>query len=66
MKDSELIGQVVGDGRYKLISRLGSGCFGTVFRAHELLNGSYVRETALKLYAPEVTATGPVEGMLQE
>ena len=66
MKDSELIGQVVGDGRYKLISRLGSGCFGTVFRAHELLNGSYVRETALKLYAPEVTATGPVEGMLQD
>ena len=66
MKVSELGGQVVGGGRYKLLSRLGSGNFGTVYRAHELLNGSFVREAALKLYSPEATASGNVEGMLRD
>ena len=53
MKVSELSGQLVGDGRYRLLVRLGSGNFGTVYRAEELMNGAFVRETALKLYSPE-------------
>lgn len=66
MKVSELGGQTVANGQYKLLSRLGSGNFGTVYRAHELLNGSYVREVALKIYSPEATASGNVDGMLRD
>lgn len=66
MRVSELSGQLVADGQYQLISRLGSGNFGTVYRAYELLNGSFVRETALKIYSPEATASGNVEGMLRD
>ena len=66
MKVSELSGQLVGDGRYRLLVRLGSGNFGTVYRAEELMNGAFVRETALKLYSPEATASGNVEGMLED
>ena len=66
MKVSELSSQVVGDGRYRLLVRLGSGNFGTVYRAEELMNGSVVREVALKLYSPEATESGNVEGMLED
>lgn len=66
MKVSELSGQVVGDGQYRLLVRLGSGNFGTVYRAEELMGGRTVRETALKLYSPEATESGRVEGMLED
>ena len=63
---SELTGSVVGDGKYALRGRLGAGAFGTVYRADELLNGSVVRQVALKLYSPEASRTGNVEGMLSD
>ena len=66
MKVSELSGQTVGGGKYRLLVQLGSGNFGTVYRAQELMNRSVVRDVALKLYSPEATAQGNVEGMLQD
>ncbi|MDO5132152.1 MAG: serine/threonine-protein kinase [Eubacteriales bacterium] len=66
MHVSELSGQTVGDGKYRLLLRLGNGNFGTVYRAQELMGGKLVREVALKLYSPEATRSGNVEGMLQD
>ena len=66
MKVSELSGQVIGNGKYRLLVRLGNGNFGTVYRAEELMGGALVREVALKLYSPEATQSGSVEGMLQD
>ena len=66
MNVSELSGQTVGDGRYRLLVRLGNGNFGTVYRAQELMGSQTVREVALKLYSPEATKAGNVEGMLQD
>lgn len=65
MNVSELSGQTIG-GKYRLLLQLGSGNFGTVYRAQELMNRSVVRDVALKLYSPEATAQGNVEGMLQD
>lgn len=65
-KVSELSGQVVGNGKYRLILPLGKGNFGTVYRAQELMGGQLVRDVALKLYSPEATEAGTVEGMLQD
>ncbi len=66
MHVSQMSGQTVGEGRYRLQVKLGSGNFGTVYRAEELLNGSTVREVALKLFSPDATRLGNVEGMLQD
>ncbi len=63
---SELSGQTIGDGQYRLLVRLGGGNFGTVYRAEELMNGAVVREVAIKIYKPEATALGNVEGMLED
>lgn len=65
-KVSELSGQTVGDGQYRLLLRLGNGNFGTVYRAEERMKGKVVREVALKLYSPEATASDAVEGMLED
>jgi serine/threonine protein kinase len=54
------------ENRFSLHNKLGSGNFGTVYRANELLNGVPVRETALKLFTPEVTAKGNIDGMLRD
>jgi len=62
----DLVGTTIGDGKYSLRGILGAGNFGTVYRADELLNGQRVREVALKLYSPEATAAGNVEGMLAD
>jgi serine/threonine-protein kinase len=66
LKVSELSGQTIGGGTYRLLMQLGSGNFGTVYRAQELMGGRSVRDVALKLYSPEATAQGNVEGMLQD
>lgn len=63
---SELSGQMIGDGQYRILVRLGGGNFGTVYRAEELMNGAVVREVAIKIYKPEATALGNVEGMLED
>lgn len=63
---SELSGQTIGDGQYRLLVRLGGGNFGTVYRAEEMMNGAVVREVAIKIYKPEATALGNVEGMLED
>ena len=62
----ELVGTTIGDGKYALRGILGAGNFGTVYRADEMLNGQVVREVALKLYSPEATSSGNVEGMLSD
>jgi len=62
----DLVGATIGDGKYALRGILGAGNFGTVYRADEMLNGDIVRAVALKLYSPEATATGNVEGMLAD
>ena len=66
MQVSELSGQVLGDNQYRLLARLGGGNFGTVYRAEERMNGAVVREVALKIYKPEATELGNVEGMLED
>ena len=66
MNVSELSGQTVGDGKYRLLIRLGNGNFGTVYRTQEMMGSQIVREVALKLYSPEATKAGNVEGMLQD
>ena len=65
MSNVQLTGEVL-NGRYRLGGRLGGGNFGTVYRAEELLDGVAVREVALKLYSPEATKSGDVEGMFQD
>jgi serine/threonine-protein kinase len=62
---SELAGTVLA-GKYSLENALGKGNFGTVYRAREVLDGQLVREVALKLYSPEATRLGTVEGMLAD
>ena len=47
MNVSELSGQTVGDGKYRLLIRLGNGNFGTVYRAQEMMGSQIVREVAL-------------------
>lgn len=54
------------EGRYQLVGKLGGGNFGTVYRARELQNGAAVRDVALKLYSPEATESGDVEGMFAD
>jgi serine/threonine protein kinase len=54
------------EGKYKLGGRLGGGNFGTVYKADELNNGASVREVALKLYSPEATKSGDIEGMFED
>ena len=66
MNINDLSGQLLEDGKYRLLLRLGGGNFGTVYRAQELMNGSVVREVALKLYKPEAAELGNVEGMLED
>lgn len=66
MQVSELSGQILGDNQYRLLVRLGGGNFGTVYRAEELMNGAVAREVAIKIYKPEATALGNVEGMLED
>jgi eukaryotic-like serine/threonine-protein kinase len=66
MKVSELSGQIIGDNQYRLLVRLGGGNFGTVYRAEELMNGEAAREVAIKIYKPEATTLGNVEGMLED
>ena len=44
MQVSELSGQTLGDNQYRLLTRLGGGNFGTVYRAEELMNGAVARE----------------------
>jgi len=66
MQVSELSGQTLGDNQYRLLTRLGGGNFGTVYRAEELMNGAVAREVAIKIYKPEATALGNVEGMLED
>lgn len=65
MKVSELAGVVLAD-KYSLQRVLGKGNFGTVYLMHELLDGQLVREAALKLYSPEASRLGNVEGMLAD
>lgn len=65
MRVSELAGLLLAD-KYLLQRALGKGNFGTVYLAHELLDGRMVRETALKLYSPEASRLGNVEGMLAD
>lgn len=65
MKVSELTGTVLA-GKYALHQPLGKGAFGTVYRAQELLDGSVVREVAIKLYSPLASAHDHVEGMLAD
>ena len=60
-----LVGQTI-ENKYRLRGRLGGGNFGTVFLADELLNGSAVREVAIKIYSPEATQQGDVEGMFED
>ncbi|MDR3359368.1 MAG: protein kinase, partial [Bifidobacteriaceae bacterium] len=59
-------GAVVGDGKYRLGRKLGAGNFGTVFAADEQLDGHAVRPVALKLFSPEASKLGNVEGMLAD
>ena len=66
MQVSELCGQTLGDDQYRLLARLGGGSFGTVYRAEERMNGAAVREVAIKIYKPEATDLGNVEGMLED
>lgn len=54
------------ENKYKLSGRLGSGNFGAVYLAEELNNSLVVREVALKLYSPEATANGNIEGMFED
>ena len=43
------------DGRYRLVTRIGRGGFGDVWRAVELLpDGAPLRDVALKLLSPEI------------
>lgn len=42
------------DGRYRLITELGSGAFGSVHRATQVVLGKNLREVALKLFRAEV------------
>ena len=65
MSVAELTGCVLAD-KYSLERSLGKGNFGTVYLAHELLDGRPVRRTALKLYSPEVSRWGDVDGMLAD
>lgn len=65
MRVSELAGTVLA-GKYSLQRALGKGNFGTVYLVHELLDGRLVREAALKLYSPEASGLGNVEGMLAD
>lgn len=65
MKVSELAGTVLA-GKYSLERALGKGNFGTVYLVRELLDGQVVRESALKLYSPEASRLGDVEGMLAD
>jgi serine/threonine-protein kinase len=64
MNLNELAGQTVG--AYRLTARLGGGNFGTVYRAQEMMGDACIREVAIKLYDPEATRLGRVEGMLQD
>ncbi len=61
----DLSGSVLA-GRYSLRRPLGKGNFGTVYLADELLDGRIVRDLALKLYSPEATGSGDVEGMFED
>ncbi|MFO0613942.1 MAG: serine/threonine-protein kinase [Polyangiaceae bacterium] len=50
------------DGRYQLLSRIGQGGFGDVWRAVELFaDGTPFRDVALKLLAPELAGAGWAE-----
>jgi serine/threonine protein kinase len=66
MPGDNWVGEIVGSGKYKLLTRLGSGCFGTVYRAEEYLDHQVVREVALKIYSPEATKLGNIEGMFRD
>jgi serine/threonine-protein kinase len=61
-----LVGAVIGGGKYHLSRILGAGNFGTVFAAREQLDGHAVRDVALKVFAPDASARGNVEGMLAD
>ena len=61
----EMEGCVI-ESRYALHKVLGSGNFGTVYRATELLDGIAVREVALKIFSPEVSLRGNIEGQLRD
>jgi serine/threonine-protein kinase len=63
---SRLAGSDVGEGKYRLGRVLGAGNFGTVFAATEQLDGHAVRDVALKVFSPEASAGGGVEGMLAD
>ncbi len=66
MSIADLTGTVVGNGQYRLRKKLGSGGFGTVYLADEMVNGLYVRDVAIKLYSTEATESGYIDGMLQD
>ncbi|MCL2697079.1 MAG: protein kinase [Oscillospiraceae bacterium] len=65
LKEKSLSGEILEE-RYRVGGRLGGGNFGTVYKADELQNGAAVREVALKLYSPEATAAGDIEGMFSD
>ncbi len=65
MKENILTGEIL-EGRFRLCGYLGGGNFGTVYKAEELQNGISVREVALKLFSPEVTEKGDIEGMFND
>ena len=65
MSLQDLVGKTLDD-RYRLRGRLGGGNFGTVFLADELLGGASAREVAIKIYSPEATGQGDVEGMFED
>ncbi len=54
------------ENRYVVGAKLGGGNFGKVYKTQELLNGAPVRDVALKLYSPEATKSGDVEGMFAD
>ncbi|MDR1440923.1 MAG: serine/threonine protein kinase [Bifidobacteriaceae bacterium] len=66
VKLNDLVGQTIGDGKYRLGQVLGAGNFGTVFRAVQQLDEHRVRDVALKVFSPEASSRGNVEGMLAD